>query len=65
VEEVFPDHVAETVESGGEYLPDLNLDTGRPDLEELGYGGLHRAIRYLQRHGGSCPTLSQTLAQGA
>lgn len=65
VEEVFPDHVAETVESGGDCLPDVNLDTGRPDLEEVGYGGLHRAVQYLQRHGGSLPPLSQTLAQGA
>lgn len=65
VEEVFPEHVAETVESGGDGLPDLNLDTGRPDLEEVGYGGLQRAVRYIRRHGGSCPTPSQILAQGA
>ena len=65
VEEVFPDHVAEAVQSGCDGLQNLNLDTGGPDLEEVGYGGLHRAIHYIQARGGSSPTLPGFLAQGA
>jgi len=65
VEEAFPDHIAEVIEDGAAYLPDLNLDTGRPDLEEVGYGGLHRAIHYIRTRGGSSPTLQGSMAQGA
>lgn len=65
VEEVFPDHVEEAVDSAGDCLRNLNLDTGGPDLEEVGYRGLHRAIDYLQARGGAVPALPEAVAQGA
>ena len=65
VEWMFADAVTEAVDSRGGCLQDLNLDTGGPDLEEVGYGGLHRAVAYIQAQGGPSPALPGAVAQGA
>ena len=51
VEENFPDLFFEEVELAGAGLGNVNLDTGRPDLEESDYGGLHRAFEVLRALG--------------
>lgn len=48
VEENFVELFLEEFELGGMGLPDVNLDTGRPDLTERGYSGLQRALRFLR-----------------
>lgn len=57
VEETFVDLFLEEFESGGAGLANVNLDTGRPDVEERHYGGLRRSLDLLRRLGGRVPAL--------
>jgi hypothetical protein len=57
VEETFVDLFREEVALEGAGLANVNLDTGRPDLEERGYGGFRRALSLLERLGGRLPAL--------
>jgi hypothetical protein len=65
VEENFVELFGEEVELGGEGLANVNLDTGRPDLQEQGYGGLRRALSLLEELGGRLPALPPLPAPGA
>ena len=53
----FVDLFLEEFELRGEGLANVNLDTGRPDVEERGYGGLQRSLDLLRRIGGHLPAL--------
>lgn len=55
VEENFVDLFLEEFALGGMGLPDVNLDTGRPDLEEGEYRGLRRALGFLRERGVEVP----------
>lgn len=57
VEETFVDLFLEEFELRGQGLANVNLDTGRPDVEERGYGGLQRSLDLLRRIGGHLPAL--------
>lgn len=57
VEETFVDLFLEEFELRGEGLANVNLDTGRPDVEERHYGGLQRSLDLLRRIGGHLPAL--------
>ena len=49
----------------GADFSELDLDTGRPHLEEVGYAGLHRTIRCIPVCGRSSPFPPEVLAQVA
>lgn len=55
VEETFVDLFLEEFELRGAGLANVNLDTGRPDVEEQSYGGLQRSLDLLRRLGGRLP----------
>lgn len=55
VEEQFAEIFLEEMALGGHGIPDVNLDTGRPDLEEVDYGGLRRSLAFLEARGGRPP----------
>jgi hypothetical protein len=57
VEENFVDLFVEEVELNGRGLANVNLDTGRPDLEDERHGGLRRALTALEKLGGHLPVL--------
>lgn len=57
IEENFVDLFDEEVALGGRGLANVNLDTGRPDLQEREYGGLRRALSTLTELGGDPPDL--------
>jgi hypothetical protein len=65
VEEAFAGAVAEVEETRGACLPDVNLDTGRPDLTEVEYMGLRRACDYIQGMGGNPPRLASPVPGAA
>ena len=65
VEEKFEQDVAEVRATGGDCLPNVNLDTGGPDLCEVGYPGLRNACMYIQEQGGSPPRLHEPVPGAA
>lgn len=65
IEEEFLGLFLEEVERGGRGLANVNLDTGRPDLEERGYGGLNRSLALLRDLGGRLPALPPATAPAA
>lgn len=65
VEETFVELFVEEFRVGLSGLANLNLDTGRPDVEELGYGGLRRATAYLGSLGARVTDLLPAVASGA
>jgi hypothetical protein len=64
VEENFAELFLEEFDRGLDGLPNLNLDTGRPDVTESSYGGLRRALEYLESQGVRVPALPAS-TQGA
>lgn len=62
VEETFVELFLEEFELGGAGLANVNLDTGRPDLEEHRYGGLRRSVDLIRALGGRLPALPTALA---
>lgn len=64
VEENFVDLFVEEVELNGSGLANVNLDTGRPDLEDERHGGLRRALTALEKLGGRLPVLPAHGAAG-
>ena len=65
VEEGFEEDVAEVQASGGACLPDVNLDTGGPDLLEVEYAGLRRACAWIRGQGGRPPRLQEPVPGAA
>ncbi len=65
VEDGFEDDVAAVQASGGACLPDVNLDTGGPDLLEAEYAGLRRACAYIRGQGGIPPRLREPVPGAA
>jgi len=61
VEENFVELFLEEYELGGLGLRDVNLDTGRPDLVEVEYSGLGRALSFLEERGVNVPTPRRAL----
>ncbi len=57
IEENFVQLFLEEFDMQGLGLENVNLDTGRPDLTELHYSGLHRSLDYIRTLGGSPPAL--------
>ncbi len=51
VEEMFVDLFLEEFRSDAATLPNVNLDTGRPDLGERWHGGLQRSLAFLAELG--------------
>jgi hypothetical protein len=63
VEETFVELFLEEYESAGETLPNLNLDTGRPDLGEVWHGGLRRSLALLAELGAPVRTASMSAVE--
>lgn len=57
VEEDFVELFEEELEMGGEGLANVNLDTGRPDVDESNHGGFQRSVSLLRDLGGQIPAL--------
>lgn len=57
-EVTFLDRFLDEWSNGGAGLRNVNLDTGRPDLDNEQHGGLRRTLTFIERLGGQAPVLT-------